>query len=492
MSTEQIKEAAIKSTEQIKEAAEVIMSTSSSAADVIMSSPMVMAAVSSPVVASAMEASSSAAASILSSDAVANSTDAALAVAAISADAALAVAASPCWRDQRWWYTGAGIALGAYFGYRVGAASQRARRFVANIPKMRAAVCNSYDGIQSVVVQDVESPIIVNDTDVLIEVKAASLDPMDIKVCQGVGRGLRSLVNKYNPNVSTTDFPVILGRDGTGLVSAVGSEVTGLEVGDRVWFVVPPCVQGSMSHFIVLNQDLIKKLPETLTFESGATLPYCGMVAWDMLVTSGGLGPQSKGKSVFIWGGVRALERLAIQLCHEWGCQVTCVAPRYCHEYLANLGADIVLQDLISEVTKLVAQGTTYDLVVNTAGLIAEDLCLSLARDTGRVVTMMTAAPGLRECGLYTGIIASFVNTVMDIISDNVIGTSRKWRNVRLDGEVLEYLGELVEKGKLDPVGERIYSLEQAEIAFRALAAGGHRGKLVLRMEDLSKVRALA
>lgn len=481
MSTEQIKEAASMSAEQIKEAADVIMATSSTAAEVIMSSPMVMAAVSSPVVASAMEASSSAAASLLSSEAVSN-----------SQDAALAVVASPVWRDQRWWYFGAGIALGAYFGYRVGASSQRARRFVANIPKMRAAVCNSYDGIQSVVVQDVESPSIVNDTDVLIEVKAASLDPMDIKVCQGVGRGLRNLVNKYNPNVSTTDFPVILGRDGTGLVSAVGSEVTGLQVGDRVWFVVPPCVQGSMSHFVVLNQDLIKKLPETLTFESGATLPYCGMVAWDMLVTSGGLGPQSKGKSVFIWGGVRALERLAIQLCHEWGCQITCVAPRYCHEYLSNLGADIVLQDLISEVTKLVAQGTTYDLVVNTAGLIAEDLCLSLARDTGRVVTMMTAAPDLRECGLYTGIIASFINTVMDIVSDNVIGTSRKWRNVRLNGEVLEYLGELVENGKLDPVGERIYSLEQAEIAFRALAAGGHRGKLVLRMEELGKVRALA
>jgi len=233
-----IKEAAIMSTEQIKEVA-----------DVIMSSPMVMAAVSSPAVASAMEASSSAAASLMSSEAVSNSQDAALAVVSSLEGPALAVVASPVWRDQRWWYFGAGIALGAYFGYRVGAASQRARRFVANIPKMRAAVCNSYDGIQSVVVQDVESPMIVNDTDVLIEVKAASLDPMDIKVCQGVGRGLRNLVNKYNPNVSTTDFPVILGRDGTGLVSEIGSEVTGLEVGDRVWFVVPPCIQGSMSHF---------------------------------------------------------------------------------------------------------------------------------------------------------------------------------------------------------------------------------------------------
>ena len=53
----------------------------------------------------------------------------------------------------------------------------------------------------------------------MIQVKAASLDPVDLKVSQGFGRGLRDLVNKYNPNVSRDNFPVILGRDGTGCPS---------------------------------------------------------------------------------------------------------------------------------------------------------------------------------------------------------------------------------------------------------------------------------
>merc|ERR1719195_1907886 len=109
---------------------------------------------------------------------------------------------------------------------------------------MRAAALSSYDGVTAVSLQIVEVPAIVKETEVLIEVRAASLDPVDLKVCHGYGRGLRDLVNRYNPNVSTNNFPVILGRDGTGVVSQLGSEVTNLRDGDKVWFVVPACLQG--------------------------------------------------------------------------------------------------------------------------------------------------------------------------------------------------------------------------------------------------------
>ena len=74
-------------------------------------------------------------------------------------------------------------------------------------------------------------PSIVRDTEVLIQVKAASLDPVDLKVSQGFGRGLRDLVNKYNPNVSRDNFPVILGRDGTGCQSCLMMIITSLLTG---------------------------------------------------------------------------------------------------------------------------------------------------------------------------------------------------------------------------------------------------------------------
>ena len=104
-----------------------------------------------------------------------------------------------------------------------------------------------------------EVPNIVRDTEVLIKVKAASLDPVDLKVSQGFGRGLRDLVNRYNPNVSTNNFPVILGRDGSGVIAGVGAEVTDLKEGDKVWFVVPACLQGSLSTFLVLDQTHVRE-----------------------------------------------------------------------------------------------------------------------------------------------------------------------------------------------------------------------------------------
>lgn len=392
-------------------------------------------------------------------------------------------------RDQRLWYLLGGTVLGAYFGFRIGVVSGRARRYVASIQWMKAAAINSYDGVKAITVQNLEVPQLVNPTDVLIEVKAASLDPVDIKVSQGYGRGLRELVARYSPNNrSATGFPVVLGRDGAGLVREVGDEVTGLRPGDRVWFTVPACMQGSLSTFTVLDSSFIRLLPDSLTFEAGATLPYSGMVVWDLLVTSGGLGPgpQSKGKTVFLWGGVRAVERLCVQLCAVWGCQVTCVAPLYTHEYLRSLGARHLILDDMDQVNLLVKSGTRFDVVVNTAGLIAEDLCLQLTKQDGRVVTMLTQTPGLTEYGLYTNILAGCLNSIWDIFKTNLFGGERAWHQTQLRGEVLDYLAELINSGNIDPVGERIYNLEQVELAFKCLAGGGHKGKIVIRLDSSS------
>ena len=63
------------------------------------------------------------------------------------------------------------------------------------------------------------------------------------------------------------------------------------------------------------------------------------------------------GARVFIWGGVRALERLCVQLCSEWGCEVTCVGPLYTHQYLASLGAAHVLPDDMADLARLLQTG---------------------------------------------------------------------------------------------------------------------------------------
>ena len=83
------------------------------------------------------------------------------------------------------------------------------------------------------------------------------------------------------------------------MISEVGKEVQNFKVGDKVWFVVPYCVQGSLSNYLVLEREYVRPLPSSLSFEAGATLPYCGMVVWDMLVSMGGLGPSLETKGHF-------------------------------------------------------------------------------------------------------------------------------------------------------------------------------------------------
>jgi len=148
------------------------------------------------------------------------------------------------------------------------------------------------------------------------------------------------------------------------------------------------------------------------------------------------------------------------------------------------LGADTVITDDMAELGKVAAGGARYDVVVNTAGLLAEDLCLAFTKPEGRVVTALTQPPGLREYGMVTGLAVTCINFLCDIFRNNLWGGDRVWGSTKLRGEVLDYLGQLVLQGAIDPVGERIYSLEQSEIAFRELAAGGHKGKLVIRMGE--------
>jgi len=399
--------------------------------------------------------------------------------------AATGILASTLKQNQHLAYFLGGVVVGAYFGYRVGIVSSRARDYVESKEWMRAAAVNSYQGIQGIRLQSVEVPKIVKEDDVLIEVKAASLDPVDIKVSQGYGRGLRELVNRYNPNTTANNFPVILGRDGTGVVQEVGSGVHHLSPGDKVWFIVPPCQQGSLSTYSILSSEYVRPLPASLSFEGGATLPHAGLVAWDLLVTSAGLGPYpaSKDKHVFIWGGVRALERLCVQLCAVWGCDVTCVAPVYTHDYLRTLGASHLVEDDPRDIKELLKSNKRYDVVVNTSGLLAEDLCLALTSAQGKVVTTLTATPGLSEYGLLSSMLARMMNSLFYLFKANLWGIDKMWVETTYTGEVLDYLANLVNQGLLDPVGERIFSLDQVELAFKSLAAGGHKGKLVVRIE---------
>lgn len=82
----------------------------------------------------------------------------------------------------------------------------------------------------------------------------------------------------------TGEFPVILGRDCTGIIVEIGQKVNNFEIGDEAWFAVPYWMPGTMAEYVVIKESHIARKPKGINFEIAASIPYAGTVAWDALV----------------------------------------------------------------------------------------------------------------------------------------------------------------------------------------------------------------
>ena len=150
---------------------------------------------------------------------------------------------------------------------------------------------------------------------VLIEVKASSLDFADFRVARGEWKRVRSFIYRFDPNEVPANAAV-LGRSGSGIVVGVGTDVTRVKTGDKVWFFSPPWNQGSMANYVAADSRYVGRMPSNLDFESAATLPFVGLQAFQLIRDNL---PGEGKSSVLIWGGWRPLERVAAQ-----------IAKRYC------------------------------------------------------------------------------------------------------------------------------------------------------------------
>ncbi|KAK8405308.1 hypothetical protein O3P69_001700 [Scylla paramamosain] len=239
------------------------------------------------------------------------------------------------------YFGGACFFFGGIFGMFVG---MRLRSSLVAPQRMRAVVINSYKGIEAIgVVEDVVAPRIVEPHQVLVQVKAAGIDYLDIKVAQGYGRVLRQQLNKYNPNTEG-EFPVVLGRDCSGVVVAVGRDVSRVEQGEEVWLAVPFYHPGTLSEYVVVSEEHVAPKPSQLTYEGAAALPYSILTAWDALVTQAGLGPQSTaGKRVLVHAGVSGVGVVALQLVRAWGGSITTTVSTRAAPLAHMLGAEDVI-----------------------------------------------------------------------------------------------------------------------------------------------------
>ncbi|WP_034551640.1 NADP-dependent oxidoreductase [Carnobacterium funditum] len=240
---------------------------------------------------------------------------------------------------------------------------------------MKAIVIENYGGKEELKEMQVENPK-AKAKQVVVEVKATSINPIDWKLREG-----------YLQQMMDWPFPIILGWDVAGVISEIGEGVIDWKVGDEV-FARPETTRfGTYAEYTIVDQALLAKIPDNVSFEEAAAVPLAGLTAWQGLFDHGKL---KKGETVLIHAGAGGVGTYAIQLAKSIGAKVIATASKKNRELLVELGADQVI-DYKTENFAEILDGV--DLVLDTmGGEIQNDSFKVLKPKTGRMISIVGLA----------------------------------------------------------------------------------------------------
>jgi len=321
--------------------------------------------------------------------------------------------------------------------------------------EMKAIVQDTYGPPQRLELREVERPEI-GDDEVLVRVKASSVNPFDWHVMRGDPFFVRLMVGLRRPKVS------IRGIDVAGIVEAVGSAVTGFHPGDEVFGHRPR----AFAEFVSGKEQHFAAKPATLSFEEAAAIPVAGMTALQGLRDKGKI---EAGQKVLITGASGGVGSFAVQIAKSYGAEVTAVCSTPNVELVRSLGADHVIDYTKEDFTK---SGKHYDLIAYAAG----------------THSLLGVRRALTPHGTFVAIGNSKHSNLLSVLNGLVAPivlsrlTSQRFVGFLTNGnqEDLVFLKELVEAGKLRPVIDRTYPLSEARDAVAYQERQHARGKVVL------------
>ena len=215
--------------------------------------------------------------------------------------------------------------------------------------QMKAWRLHSFTGVNSASLDVVPVPPLSCPNDLLVQVKAASVNPLDLMMAKGYGdeafRAYRTLA-AGRPD----GLPLTLGRDFSGVVVDVGMNSGPYRIGDEVWGTVFPATHhGTHAEYVTASQTSVSLKPKSLSHVQAASVPYAGLTAWGGLRVTAELGPGTAGSQVLVVGASGGVGTLAVQLLKSWNCNVVATCRDDAFELVTGLGADVVLDYQSSE-----------------------------------------------------------------------------------------------------------------------------------------------
>ncbi|WP_111309974.1 NADP-dependent oxidoreductase [Confluentibacter sediminis] len=327
---------------------------------------------------------------------------------------------------------------------------------------MKALQLLKYGEIKdSLTFNEVSKPSIQTN-DVLIEVKAAAINPIDKLIILGNLQGMLPI-----------PLPSTIAYDVSGIVVEKGEEVSDFEIGDLVYSRVPQEQMGTIAEYVAVSSIAVSKKPENISFEEAASLPLAGLTALQSLEYAG----IKENDKVLIHAGSGGVGSLAIQYAKTKGAYVYTTTSTNNIKWVKELGADRVI-DYKTEDYKTIVKDA--DVVFNTLG---EDYALEafqVIKQGGKVVSIIGAFD--EETAKMFGIADyKLPEELAKLI--NAKDATYKYIFMQPNGAHLSKIKSLVEDKKIKPIIDTVYLFSESIEAFTHLASGRAKGKIVIKIK---------
>jgi len=332
---------------------------------------------------------------------------------------------------------------------------------------MKAFVVDRYGRKNGVRAGDMPVPELRED-DVLIQIHAAGVNPLDSKIRDGEFK----LLLPYR-------LPLILGHDLAGVVVRVGPRVRRFKPGDEVYARPHKDRIGTFAEFIAVKEDGVALKPTSLSMEEAASMPLVGLTAWQALIEKGQL---AKGQKVLIHAGSGGVGTFAIQLAKHVGATVATTASAANAEWLKQLGADIVIDYKKDDFAAILKD---YDVVLDTQGGNTLEKSLRVLKPGGKLIGI--AGPPDPDFAKEIGA-SLFLKTAMRFLSYRIRKAAKRhdvsysFLFMRANGDQLGQIAALVDAGAIKPVIDRVFPFESTNEALAYVERGRVKGKVVVKM----------
>jgi len=333
-------------------------------------------------------------------------------------------------------------------------------RKTALVNPMKAIVYCEYGSPDVLKFEDVEKPV-PTDNQVLIKVRATSLNALDAYVIRDTWLG-RLIFGLRKPKDTG------LGRDVAGQVEAVGKKVTQFKPGDEVFGIC----RGALAEYACASERGLVMKPPSVPFEQAASLPVAGLTALQGL-REGKIQP---GQKVLINGATGGVGTFAVQIAKSLGAEVTAVCSTRNFDLVRSIGADHVIDYSKEDFTK---SDQRYDVIFDNVANHSFAERRRVLNPKGICVLAGMGGAGVKGSEAIPRIVGGFTARGLSSFVDQKFAMYR----TTMSKPDLITLGDLIQAGKLRPVIERTYKLNDAPEALRHLDGGHARGKVIITVE---------